>query len=312
VLTPADLASIQLLLSSHDSLRIVFLVDSVQQLDLIEAWYGSPTPPGGADRRPFEVMLEIGLDGGRTGSRSNELALALARRMHASSAVRLVGVECYEGLWARGVSETDRAIADTIMDRVITTALECDTGRLFECDEVLISAGGSAIFDLVASHLTPRLSRPVRGILRSGCYVTHDHGSYQRMMSVMSTRLGCGHGLHAAMEVWVTVQSRPEPGLAILAAGRRDLSFDSAMPTPVFVSRLGQTTAGDAPADWAVTALNDQHAYLRCPDGATLDLQVGDRIGLGISHPCTTFDKWRWMALVDDDYNVCDAIVTSF
>ena len=260
----------------------------------------------------FEVLLEIGLDGGRTGSRSNELALALARRMVASPAVRLVGVECYEGLWAKGVSATDRAVADAIMDRVVTTALQCDTEQLFECDEVLISAGGSAIFDLVAAHLTPRLSRPVRGLLRSGCYVTHDHGSYQRMMSVMSTRLGCGHGLHAAMEVWATVQSRPEPGLAILAAGRRDLSFDSAMPTPVFVSRLGQTTISDAPAEWAVTALNDQHAYLRCPDGSRLDLQVGDRIGLGISHPCTTFDKWRWMALVDDNYNVCDAILTSF
>ncbi len=311
VLAAVDLASIQQLLASHDALRIVFLVDSVEQLDLIEAWYASPAP-GGTDKRPFEVLLEIGLEGGRSGSRSNELALALAHRMYASPAVRLVGVECYEGLWAKGVTETDRAVADTIMDRVVTTALQCDARQLFECDEVLISAGGSAIFDLVASHLTPHLSRPVRGLLRSGCYVTHDHGAYQRMMSVMSTRLGCGHGLHAAMEVWATVQSRPEPGLAILAAGRRDLSFDSAMPKPVFVSRLGQTTSSDASADWVVTALNDQHAYLRCPDGATLDLQVGDRIGLGISHPCTTFDKWRWMALVDDDYNVCDAIVTSF
>lgn len=312
VLAAADLASIQQLLLAHEGLRIIFLVDSVQQLDLIEAWYMSPAQPDGAGKRPFEVLLEMGLNGGRTGSRSNELALALARRMRASAAVRLVGVECYEGLWAKGESDADRAVADTIMDRVVTTALQCDSEQLFECDEVLISAGGSAIFDLVASHLTPRLSRPVRGLLRSGCYVTHDHGSYQRMMSVMTSRLGCGHGLHAAMEVWATVQSRPEPGLAILAAGRRDLSFDSAMPTPVFVSRLGHTTVSDAPADWAVTALNDQHAYLRGPDGATLDLQVGDRIGLGISHPCTTFDKWRWMPLVDDNYNVRDAIVTSF
>ena len=312
VLTSADLASIQQLVHAHDGLRIVFLVDSVQQLDLIEDWYRSPGRADNSDKRPFEVMLEIGLAGGRTGSRSNELALALARRMRSSAALRLVGVECYEGLWAKGVTDTDRAVADTIMGRVVATALQCDTEQLFEGDEVLISAGGSAIFDLVASHLTPRLSRPVRGLLRSGCYITHDHGAYKRMMSMMNSRLGCGHGLHAAMEVWATVQSRPEPGLAILAAGRRDLSFDSAMPTPVFVSRLGQTTAIDAPADWAVTALNDQHAYLRAPDGTTLDLQVGDRIGLGISHPCTTFDKWRWMALVDDQYNVCDAIVTSF
>ena len=312
VLAAADLASIQQLLSSHAGLRIVFLVDSVEQLGLIEGWYASPGQADNSHKRPFEVLLEIGLDGGRTGCRSDQLALALARRIRASVAVRLVGVECYEGSWAKGVSETDRAVANTIMGRVVATALHCDSEQLFECDEVLLSAGGSAIFDLVAPHLTARLALPVRGLLRPGCYVTHDHGAYQRMMSVMTSRLGCGHGLHAAMEVWATVQSRPEPGLAILAAGRRDLSSDSAMPTPVFVSRLGQTTVSDAPADWAVTALNDQHAYLRCPDNAILDLQVGDRIGLGISHPCTTFDKWRWMALIDNDYNVCDAIVTSF
>ena len=74
--------------------------------------------------------------------------------------------------------------------------------QLFEGDEVLVSAGGSAIFDLVAPLLKPALSKPVRGVLRSGCYVTHDHGSYKRYMAVMDTRLGCGHGLQAALQVW--------------------------------------------------------------------------------------------------------------
>ena len=312
VLTGADLMAIQQLLRDQAGLRIVFLVDSLAQLDLIEDWYGSRGQSGAGDKRPFEVLLEIGLDGGRTGCRTPEQALALARRMRASAAVRLVGLECYEGLWASGATEADRTLADTLMGRVVTMLRHCDEAHLFECDEVLVSAGGSAIFDLVVSHLSPRLSQPVRGLLRSGCYVTHDHGSYQRMMGVMNSRLACGHGLHAAMEVWATVQSRPEPGLAILAAGKRDLSFDSAMPTPISVGRLGQTTANDAPAEWSISALNDQHAYLRAPAGTTLDLQVGDRVGLGISHPCTTFDKWRWMVLVDKHYNVVDAIVTSF
>jgi len=38
----------------------------------------------------------------------------------------------------------------------------------------------------------------------------------------------------------------------------------------------------------------------------------GDEVELGISHPCTTFDKWRWMPIVDEDYTVVDAIVTCF
>lgn len=311
VLTGADLMAIQQLLRDQAGLRIVFLVDSLAQLDLIEDWYRSRGQSGDSDKRPFEVLLEIGLDGGRTGCRTPEQALALARRMRASAAVRLVGVECYE-LWATGDAEADTALVDGLLGRVVETANVCDRERLFECDEVLISAGGSGIFDLVAAHLSPRLSQPVRGILRSGCYVTFDHGNYKRLMSVMNSRLACGHGLNAAMEVWTTVQSCPEPGLAILTAGRRDVSFDSAMPKAVYVCRLGQTTASDAPADWTVTTLNDQHAYLRAPAGTTLALQVGDRVGLGISHPCTTFDKWRWMVLVDNHYNVVDAIVTSF
>lgn len=309
VLTAADLAGIQGLLREHAGLRVVFLVDSLQQLALIGQWYAAHGQP---DKQPFEVLLEIGLDGGRTGCRTHTLAQVLAQALRESAAVRLVGVECYEGLWATGISETDRALADTLMARVLAIARECDQRNWFECEEVLISAGGSAIFDLVAAHLSPQLSRPVRGLLRSGCYVTHDHGSYQRMLAVMNSRLGCGHGLHAAMEVWTTVQSRPEPELAILAAGKRDMSFDSAMPVPVFVCRQGQTRVAAAPPEWSVSALNDQHAYLRVPAGATLDLEVGDRVGLGISHPCTTFDKWRWMPLVDDNYAVCDAIVTSF
>jgi D-serine dehydratase len=39
---------------------------------------------------------------------------------------------------------------------------------------------------------------------------------------------------------------------------------------------------------------------------------VGDRVCLGLSHPCTTFDKWRWMPIVDEELNVVDAIVTWF
>lgn len=309
VLASVDLAGIQQLLRAHADLRILFLMDSAAQLDLVEAHFAADPA---ADKRPFEVLLEVGLANGRTGARHHEDAIALARRIHASAAVRLAGIECYEGLQAKGESHPDTALADGIMSRVKTLAEACDAERLFDGDEVVISAGGSAIFDLVAPWLLPKLSLPVRGVLRSGCYVTHDNGSYQRYMNVMATRLGCEIGLSAAMEVWTTVQSRPEPGLAIVTAGRRDVGMESAMPVPVRLARRGSLKAEAPPAHWKLVAFNDQHGYLRGNDGETLELQVGDRIALGISHPCTTFDKWRWMALVDEDYNVRDAIVTQF
>lgn len=307
VMAAADLNAVATLPGQHAGARMIFLVDSIAQLDLIESWRLAQPEPAPA---PFEVLLEIGLDGGRTGCRGHEQATALARRVRASAAVRLVGIECYEGLWATGRSDDDRKLVQGLLQRVAEVAQHCEREGLFECDEVLFSAGGSSIFDLVAPLLRPMLSRPVRGVLRSGCYVTHDHGSYKRYMAAMDARLSCGHGLHAALEVWALVQSCPEPGLALLMAGKRDVSYDIEMPIPAAWYPRGESVPQAAPAGWKVSAMNDQHAYLRF--GADVAPQVGDRVGLGISHPCTTFDKWRWMAVVNDGYDVVDAIVTCF
>ncbi|MDP3708245.1 MAG: amino acid deaminase [Polaromonas sp.] len=311
VFAAVDLAGIQDMQREYDGLRIAFLVDSVAQLALIEAWYLSPKEPQ-AQVRPFEVLLEIGVDGGRTGCRNQHDAVTLARRLHDSPACRLVGIECYEGLGATGQSAADETYAAALMQRVCDIAVVCDQQNFFDNEEVLVSAGGSAIFDLVANRLKPELSRPVRGILRSGCYVTHDHGFYKRMVNAVNSRLHCSGGLQAAMEVWASVQSCPEPGLVILAVGKRDISYDLDLPVPLTFCKPGGAAITDAPADWKISGLNDQHAYLRGAGPEHAALQVGDLVALGISHPCTTFDKWRWMPVVDENYRVCDALVTCF
>ncbi len=307
VVADIDLDCIAALLPSRPELRLMFLVDSLAQLDLIEDWQHRH-PDAGA----FEVLLEVGVPGGRTGCRDLTQALELAQRLHASTAVQLVGVECYEGLAASGDTAQDQAYVRPLMDLLQALVAACDEQDLFDSDELLLTAGGSAIFDLVATALKPSLKRRVQGLLRSGCYVTHDQGNYQRMMSAVAARTGCGTGLQAAMEVWACVQSCPEPGLAILAVGKRDLSYDLEMPIPLALCARGTRTLCAAPADWKIAKLNDQHAYLQGAGPQHQALQVGDRICLGISHPCTTFDKWRWMPLVDADYSVVDAIVTCF
>ena len=311
VFTAVDLAGVQDMQREYSGLRIVFLVDSLGQLALIEAWYRSQQGTVAA-LRPFEVMLEIGVDGGRTGCRTQLDAQALARRVHESQACRLVGIECYEGLAATGQSAADDAYATALMRRVVEAAVFCDEHNFFDNEEVLVTAGGSAIFDLVASRLKPQLSRPVRGVLRSGCYVTHDHGFYKRMVSAVNSRLRCTDGLQAALEVWAAVQSCPEPGLAILAIGKRDISYDLDLPVPLAFCSPRDRVVMPAPADWKIGGLNDQHAYLRGSGPEHAALQVGDLVALGISHPCTTFDKWRWMPVVDDNYRVCDALMTCF
>jgi D-serine dehydratase len=169
------------------------------------------------------------------------------------------------------------------------------------------------VFDLVARDLPMQLSRPARPILRSGCYLTHDNGMYTRFARTMKSRndaawRGRG-GLKPALEIWTHVQSRPEPKLAILAFGKRDASFDVDLPVPlVRISDGGQRESFDAA--FRIVKMNDQHAYMEVP--ADADVRVGDLVGCGISHPCTTFDKWRWMPVVDDRYTVTSAIRTFF
>jgi D-serine dehydratase len=308
VQTAPDLSGLARLLAQTEGLRVAFLVDSIAQLRQIEAWRATQR-----QAPVFEVLLELGVDGGRTGVRLHEQGFELARALHASPAVRLVGLECYEGLGVTGDSATDTLMTDALMSRVLALAASCDAEHLFEGDEVLMSAGGSALFDLVAAHLRPALSRPVRGLLRSGCYITHDHGHYRRLVHQVAERCGCADELQPALEVWTAVQSVPEPGLALLTGGRRDLSFDVELPRVLKLVRAGQFLASPDPERWRIRGLNDQHAHLRF-DEPVVDRQpqVGDLVALGISHPCTTFDKWHWMPVVDEHYRVLDAVTMHF
>jgi D-serine dehydratase len=310
LLGAAAVGAVARLLAAHPDLEFYFLVDSLAQLAAIERDVARH-----ALVRRLTALLEIGVPGGRTGCRDREEALALAGTIAASARVALAGIECYEGLQLNGDSAHDAAFVGELMQRVHDVALACDTNGWFAGSSILLSAGGSAAFDIVARELPTRLSKPVQTILRSGCYVTHDAGFYARMLANVRARSGTAwqerEGLRPALEVWSQVQSRPEPALAILTMGKRDASFDLDMPRPLWHFRHGRDDQVRAvPAEWKVSAMNDQHAYLRLPEDA--DVRVGDLVGCGISHPCTTFDKWRTLFTVDDDYRVSGAIRTYF
>jgi D-serine dehydratase len=310
VVARGDVARIVDLMQQHRDLEVHFLIDSLAQLERVGREVQQLPRV-----RPLTVLLEVGHAGGRTGARSVAEAIAVARAIAASAAVQLCGIECYEGLAVTGDSERDQRHVDALVESVHTVAVACDREGLFAPGEVILSAGGSAVFDIVARDLPLRLSRPVRTILRSGCYVTHDSGTYERLFERVQARSSehwqSKPGLRPALEVWSLVQSRPESGLAILTMGRRDVSYDIEMPRPLKWFREGMHAAPQCtPTDWQVQKLNDQHAYLQLPDGA--DLNVGDLVGCGISHPCTTFDKWQLLLDVDDDYTVVDALRTFF
>ncbi|MBD8049127.1 alanine racemase [Limnohabitans radicicola] len=310
LVSDADLDGLDTLLMQYPEVRVWFLVDSLAQLDALADW-GQRRQ----NTRCWDVLLELGIAGYRTGCRTHEEALALAQAIAASPVVRLGGVECYEGGLGQCESAHDSAAVSALVRSVQALVQQIDAQGLWGRDEVLLSAGGSAVFDLVIPMLKLQVqSRPVQGVLRSGCYVTHDHWNYARYLKLVEQREGLSASLKPALEVWAIVQSVPEPGLAILSAGRRDLSFDQCMPMPVRWAARGQSGPGAiqaAPGSWQVKALSDQHAHMVfAMDGPVP--RVGDRIALGISHPCTTFDKWRWMAVIEDDGRISGAISTHF
>ena len=304
-----DLDALALLLATHSDLSVYFLVDSEAQIEAIQHWRAIRQ-----SKTTFTVLLELGIDGKRTGCRDPEQALALARLIKSTQGLKLCGIESYEGALATCDHVHDQTQVAALMQRIQALAIACEEENLFEHDEVLLTAGGSAIFDLVADNLKPHLQRPARGILRSGCYLTHDHLQYRKMLQCVGERLQLRETLKPALEVISSIQSCPEPGLALLTMGKRDVSYDLDLPIPIWRANMGDSAVQSVPSHWHIEALNDQHAYLRYDANAPLSEQpqLGQMVGSGISHPCTTFDKWRWMPVVNDQYGVQSAISVNF
>ncbi|KQV86087.1 alanine racemase [Pelomonas sp. Root1237] len=303
----AELAELLDLRRRHPGLELAFFVDSQAQLDLLAAHWADL----GQGEARIDVLIELGTS--RCGVREHGPALALARALKTHPALRLRGIGFYEGLQVRGESEPDRALMQQWQTRIEALLSDIEAEGLIDADAqpLWLSGGGSALFDLVAPVLAGKPGR--LGLLRSGCYVCHDHEHYGRYMRSMDERMGTplsAPSLQPALEVWTQVLSCPEPGLALLNAGRRDVSFDAGWPLPVWHLRGAERSK--APAGWRVTGLNDQHAYLRWDPSGWDGPAVGERVALGPSHPCTTFDKWAWMAVVDEDDRVVDAITTQF
>ena len=299
-------------LQGDNRIELYCLADSTEGLRLLADGARRNLPP---EDNPMRVLVEIGFVGGRTGVRSPEEALDIARAVVATPGLVLAGFECFEGLLP-----TPRE-ADGLIDAVATVAGIALAEGLFgpgdqPGNQVVISAGGSSFFDRVGERFDRAVfSQPVLRVLRSGCYLTHDSigyaSAFKRIVSQTTLQLPPG-GLTAALEVWAYVQSRPESGRAILTMGKRDVGIDTGMPVPLRWYRPAGGMPGPQvmPADHVVLTLSDQHCHLDIPPDSPL--RVGDMVGFGNGHPCTTFDKWSMLLLVDEKYQVLQALKTFF
>lgn len=260
--------------------------------------------------RRLNVLLELGVHGGRAGVRDQQqLQSTLDAMAQWDDALALCGIEVYEGVLAE--EQPIRAFLERAAE---TTRILAQENR-FRREPILLSGAGSAWYDVVAecfaaAHLGPA----VEIVLRPGCYITHDVGAYREAQQRILAHNPVAHRLHSglvpALHIWAYVQSRPEPQKAIITMGKRDAAFDSGLPSPALHFRPGSAAPRPTPAHWTLTKMMDQHAYLQLsPED---DLRVGDMLAFDIAHPCLTFDKWRAIPILDANYRVIDVVQTWF
>ncbi|MEU2566241.1 alanine racemase [Streptomyces althioticus] len=296
-----DAAALRWIAAEQDAdpaFRFVCYVDSVRGVELMDAALTGAS-------RPVDVVVELAAgEGARTGVRTEAECAAVADAVAGARALRLVGVAGYEG----EVPQADPERVRAWLRRLVALAVDFDkAGRFTGLDEIVVSAGGSAWFDAVADVFAevPELSAPVLKLLRSGAYVSHDDGHYERLTPF--NRVPGEGGLEPAFRLWTQVVSRPSAEQAFTNAGKRDAAYDLDLP----VARVVRRDGAERPATGIeVTGLSDQHAWLRTSSEA--DLEVGDWVGLGLSHPCTSFDKWLLIPVAEADGTVVDYIRTFF
>jgi D-serine dehydratase len=309
LVAPTDMDWVAAELDRDSALELYLYVDSIE---LVKRWAEVRRRRPG---RPIELLLEIGFAGGRTGARTVAEAIEIAERIRAESGLGLRGIAGFEGLIRGDSPELAAERVRVFLGLMVKTAEDCARRGLFASEPVILTAGGSAYYDLVAEVFGKvDLGRPSRVVLRSGCYLTHDHQMYASYVEniIARTPMLSSQTVRPtpALEVWASVQSVPEPGLAICSVGKRDISFDVHLPMPIAWCRLGRDQESQPLEGHVVTGLNDQHAMVRRP--ADSPLKVGDLVGFGISHPCTTFDRWPLLYLIDERGAVLEGVRTFF
>lgn len=293
VVEPTSIAEIAKINGSGAG-EIIFYIDSLAGLKIAQKAIDNVL------NAKLYIFMEVGAAGARTGIRDLELLKVILAEIAKDDRIYIRGVSGFEGVVPGG----DRAGEGieklrTFLRHIVAAARI--VAPYVRGDKIIISGGGSSYFDYVAEEFA-KYEGDAHRILRSGGYVSHDHVHYEELNPFMG--LSDSERFFPALELWARVLSVPEPDLALLNFGKRDAGIDLDQPVPIF-----KLNGELQPFTGKIYALADQHAFMNItPDSVA----VGDVVGCGISHPCTNFDKWRLLPLVNDDYDVIDLIHTHF
>ncbi|WP_434636742.1 amino acid deaminase [Klebsiella sp. I138] len=276
-------------------------VDSLANARTLSAFFS-------ARQQTLDVLIELGVPGGRCGCRSVDDARALAQEVATLPGLTLRGLELYEGVLH---GDDPQPQVEALLHQA--AGLACQMAPLVD-GEFILTGAGTVWYDVVCNvWLAAQKPDRCRIVIRPGCYITHDMGIYEIAQQELIARdpIACdlGGDLTSALELMAMVQSVPEADRAVVNFGKRDCAFDAGLPQPVAHYRHGKPLPLQADEIVSV-GIMDQHCMLRLAPGC--DVQVGDIIVFGTSHPCLTFDKWKTLLLVDDEYTVLEELDTLF
>lgn len=296
-------------LLNDEDFEFYCFVDSIENAQWLGEYF--------ADKNAtLKVLIEIGVEGGRCGWRDLSNIHRLVESIGQYSQLQLSGISFYEGV-IHG-DDAESKIVEFI-DNIKKLFIQLQHDKTFNQQEVIITGAGSAWYDVVAKQLTTNTaSLNFTPIIRPGCYLIHDTGIYQEAQNTVSQRsqLACditdkiGGDLTSSLTVWAYVYSVPESGLAIIGFGKRDAAFDAGLPTPELHYRPGDTKPNKSPSHWQLTKIMDQHCMMVIDEND--DIKPGDIISFSTSHPCLTLDKWRKIAIINDEYCVTKQMTTYF
>ncbi|MEZ8791681.1 amino acid deaminase [Vibrio splendidus] len=296
-----NMAIVEQLISEFD-IDFYCCVDSSVNVQQLNQYFSNT-------KQTLKVLIEFGVPGGRCGCRSPQEILELAQTIQDTPTLSLAGIEVYEGVIHGDNAEQD---IRTFLNQALTSVESLASDGLIT-GQPIITGAGSAWYDVVAeclANLTDYLA-----IIRPGCYAIHDTGIYLDAQSKVLQRAQVNQGyacelggdLESALEVWAYVISRPEPTKLVVGLGKRDVAFDAGLPIAERGYRNGKAISVKGLTS---TAVMDQHTFVET-DGSS-EIEVGDMIAFSTSHPCLTFDKWRYIAISDDDHQVTNWVETCF
>ena len=269
----------------------------------------------------IRILIELGFKNGRCGIRNLKNFKEILENLKNSPENIIVnGLFFYEGAINNKQIITITKKIKNIIKFTLVCHNELINNNIYKDKNNIITAGGSEYFDLVTSYFKKyNFKNNPKLILRPGSFIAYGHGHYENKISHLRKRnliskLSKKNNIffQPSITLWSHVISIKDKGIAIINFGKRDVSFDLGNPIPLNIYRNSKILKEfkNIPNNLKIFKLNDQHAFLKF--NKNIKLNIGDLISFGVSHPCITFDKWRYFYIIDKKFYIIDIHKTFF